>query len=192
MKLLFNLVVSLFFTILAGALIVLLLVVNLSPPEFDKTQLSSRQFRNYYEILTAAATHPGGPVELKIPLEEGSYLLERHLPGQRFGGFELVDVKLFESSGKAAIKLAVKSPLGVYSVIDFVGELLYERDDWTVSTDKLRLGALPITPFASYLRLPRLPEITADNGLKLEKLTVTADGIVLFIYANSPLLDLLG
>ncbi len=185
----FSVFLSLLAVLLVGLLLLLPFVVRFSRPPTAKTVLTSAQYQNYYRILRAVAAHPGGPLELKIPLEEGSYLLERHLPGLQLYRFQLTDVQLRSAANGASLKVVARGPAGLYYPVDFVGNLRWQAGEWEINAETVKLGKIPAGALLYLARFPVIPESLFDGGVVLQEIVVDATGISLKLESDGALLD---
>lgn len=148
--------------------------IHTSPPTLPSTTMRGLRLDTYvYSLEKLREASEDNPVSIALSPAETSFLLEKVPPDFRWGRFEYIDAYL-ESSGDRIRVLAVfQGPMGLYYKLDFQGTARYADARWTVRTEQLSIGKIPIGWFVSS---PKVYEGEAFPSDRIQFLRATLDG----------------
>lgn len=183
MKWIFRIFISLIFTLLFLAAVFFLLVVDFTPPEFEKTTLTPEEEQeHYYTLRKLFQGRSGDELGVAFSPREVSFFCERYFIGKRVRGFKLSDLKIDTVGDRARVKAAFRSPVGLYTRLMLTGRLQFNGEDWKLQINKARLGMLPVGWLVPDEINPTWPSEVPGRELYLRSASLNGSGLRMKIY----------
>ncbi len=158
--------------------------VHWTPPELPRTELSGLALQTYaYSAEKLPDATSDDPVSVSLSPKETSFLLENVDFTVRRWGFSVEDVYLDNVGENVRIRMALSGPLGLYYRSRFTGKLKYDPNNrgWSLRTDTLSLGPLPVGYLLAGTTHPDWPTNFADGQVTFRSLNLDGKGLRLTV-----------
>jgi hypothetical protein len=154
--------------------------VHWNQPELPRTELSGLGLETYlYSAEKLPDASKDDPVSVSFSPEETSFLLENVDFTARQWGFTLEDVYLDSVEENIRVQMVLSGPFGFYYQSRFTGKLKYDPNSqgWSLRTNGLSLGPLPVGYFFTGTTHPDWPRTFADGFVTFRSLNLDGKGL---------------
>lgn len=154
------------------------LMLNFTKPGLPDTSLKNLQAQTYLmSIREIANTSPGQSTEIVLSPAETSFLAERYHPDWSSYGLTLEDLHVEAAGNQSRIRAVFSTPIGVYLLMDFRGQVRLTNDSWTIEPSSLVLGSLPVSFVLPSSYHPDWPSEFPQYDVNLRTLELDGKGL---------------